>query len=24
MGVCDSFEAAMQKAKILWANRHTV
>lgn len=24
MGVCDSFEAAMQKAKTLWANRHTV
>ncbi|MCO8080950.1 glycosyl transferase family protein [Acinetobacter lwoffii] len=24
MSVCDSFEAAMQKAKILWANRHTV
>lgn len=24
MGVCDSFEAAMQRAKTLWANRHTV
>src|SRR5690606_34845874 len=24
MGVCHSFEAAMQKAKTLWANRHTV
>ncbi len=24
MGVYDSFEAAMQKAKTLWANRHTV
>ncbi|MFZ0023105.1 glycosyl transferase family protein [Acinetobacter sp.] len=24
MGVCDSFDAAMQKAKTLWANRHTV
>ena len=24
MGVCDSFEAAMQKAKTLWVNRHTV
>ncbi|WP_216937048.1 MULTISPECIES: glycosyl transferase family protein [unclassified Acinetobacter] len=24
MGICDSFEAAMQKAQALWANRHLV
>ena len=24
MGECDSYEAAMQKAKELWATRHTV